>query len=350
LAARGHEVHVFARRQSARTRDEVRAGVHVHRRAVLAFPGLRPCGELVLAPPQARRVRPDVILCYQTLNSGILGALTALGTGTPFVVWLRTEVEGLRYVSHLEQRATLWVHQRAARIWVQAECFKESLADEYARRGLAARWETLAPKVQVLGNGLELPAAQPLLAPPARFLFVGRLVWEKDLQTLIAAARQVGSAEFWLAGDGPEREALTAAAAGAPVRFLGAVPHERIPELLRESRALVLCSTTEGVPNVILEALAHGRPVIATPVGAVPELVQDGTNGRLVPVGDPAALAGALREMLDDPTWRRMADAARPSVARFAWPDLVTRVETELATLVGTPSDAISPRGAGARV
>ncbi len=153
------------------------------------------------------------------------------------------------------------------------------------------------------------------------------------MPTLVTAMRGLAGAELWLAGDGPLGGALESMAAGAPVRFLGEVPHARIPELLRDSRALVLCSNREGIPNVVLEALAHGRPVIATPVGAIPELVQDGVNGRIVPVGDPRALAAAMRELLDDSAWCALAAGARPSVERFSWPRLVDQVESELEAL-----------------
>jgi len=82
-----------------------------------------------------------------------------------------------------------------------------------------------------------------------------------------------------------------------------------------------------------LEALAHGRPVIATAVGAIPELVQDGVNGRIVSVRDPEALAAAMRDLCDDSKWQRLAAAARDSVAHFSWPALVDRVEAELARI-----------------
>jgi glycosyltransferase involved in cell wall biosynthesis len=347
LAARGHEVHVFVRCQGQRPRSENRDGVHVHRRGVLGIPGLRLLAEIGRGVGQARRTRPDVILCYMTMNSGLLGTVTASLTGAPCVVWLRAEAESLRNTSRWEERAALWVHGRAAGIWVQAASFVQSLEAEYARRGLQAEWAQIAPKVRVVGNGLDLPGEAPLVVPPQRFLFAGRLVPEKDLPNLVQAARQLVGAEVWLAGEGPLRAALEAAAAGAPVRFLGDVAHAQIATLLRESRALVLCSRSEGVPNVILEALAHGRPVISTPVGAVPEIVRDGVNGRLVPPGDPAALAAAMRELQDDACWRRRAAAARPSVTQYRWPDVVERVERELTALLPAQTGAVAPEGAG---
>ena len=336
LAARGHEVHVFARRQPGGAAREDRAGVRVHRRAVVPVPGLRLAAEVILGAAQAARRKPDVLLCYITMNSGLLGAAASRLCGAPFAVWQRQRGESLVSAGRFERRIAVAIFERAAGLWVQTESFARTVEAELARAGRRSTWERLSPRVRVLGNGIDLPSngtPEPPAAPP-RFLFVGRLVGEKDLPTLVTAMRRLDGAELWLAGDGPLRSDLESMAAGAPVRFLGEVSHARVPDLLRESRALVLCSSVEGVPNVVLEALAHARPVIATPVGAIPELVQDGVNGRLVPVGDAEALAAAMRDLLDDATWRALAGAARPSVEKFSWPRLVDEVESELEALV----------------
>ena len=337
LAARGHEVHVFVRHQAGRAAREVRDGVRVHRRPVVPLPALRLATEVVLGAGQAVRRRPDVLLCYMTMNSGLLGAAASSFTGAPFVVWQRLQGESLWDASRTERLLAFGILRRAAGLWVQAEVFAHTLEAEFARAGRGGDWSRLAARLRVVGNGLDLPADRVALdpIPPSRLLFVGRLAEQKEIPTLVEAARRLsGAAELWIAGDGPLRAEMESAARGAPVRLLGEVPHARVPELLRASRALVLCSNREGVPNVVLEALAHDRPVVATPVGAIPELVRDGTNGRLVPVGDPDRLAGAMRDLLDDSTWRALAIAARASVERFAWPRLVDRVEAELASLV----------------
>ncbi len=82
--------------------------------------------------------------------------------------------------------------------------------------------------------------------------------------------------------------------------------------LLRRTDILVLPSFAENLPMVILEAFAHGVPVVSTPVGAIAEVIDDGRNGLLVPAGDVAALAGALKKLLDNPELRRsLGQAAR---------------------------------------
>lgn len=334
LAARGHDVHVFARRQPGRGRDEVRDGVSIHRRRVVPLPLLRPLCEMLQGAMQARRVRPHVLLCFMTFHNGFLGWLASRLTGAPFVVWQRIEAEGLLHTGRFGQRLAFALQARADGLWVQAESFAARLRAIYRDAGRAAAWRRLEPRLRVVGNGIDLPPEPGVEPPPPwRFLFVGRLVPQKDLPTLLRAAALRPECEVWIAGDGPLADALREATVSPQVRFLGPQAPEAIPDLLRQCRALVLCSLHEGVPNVVLEALAHSRPVVATPVGAIPELVQDGVSGRLVPVGDAERLAAALDELRDEATWRRWSKAARRPVSDFAWPALVERVEAELSAV-----------------
>jgi glycogen(starch) synthase len=335
LAARGHRVHIFTRAQPGRARNEEIAGVRIHRRPVVPVPGLRLLGEIAFATAQAARVRPDILLCYMTLNSGLLGAFASARCGAPFIIWQRAEGESLVGVSGLQRRLAFVLNRRAARIWVQAPTFVGTIEKAYTGARRAAEWHELAGRVRVVGNGLDVPEVRTATVPPPwRMLFVGRLEWQKDLPTLIAAARLVPECEISIAGGGGLRSQLEADARGTRVQFLGAQEHARIAELLRESRGLVLCSVEEGLPNVVLEAFAAGRPVIATPAGAVADLVRDGVNGLIVPMRDPVRLAAAMRELCNDARWRALAAQARPTALAFGWPQLVTRVEAELAAAV----------------
>lgn len=347
LAQRGHEVRVFARGRGIWPGLERRHGLCLHRRPVVPVTGVRLLFEVLWTAWQAGRRDLDVLVCFMTFNSGLLGYAAHLLRRRPFLIWQRSVTEVRMRPRTWLTRLAVFLNARAAEVWVQSGSLKRTLQLEYEQAGMAARWRTLAPHVRVLGNGVDLsrPAGDESKPPPARFLFVGRLVVEKNLFVLLEAARALRGAEIWIAGDGPLRQRLQTAAAEAPVRFLGTTPHARIPTLLQQCRGLVLPSREEGLPNVVLEALAHGRPVVATPVGAIPELVTDAENGRLVPVGDAVALRRALEELLDDPTWARLARAAQPSVARFAWPQLVGRVEAALAAVTTRhqSSDSAAP-------
>lgn len=102
---------------------------------------------------------------------------------------------------------------------------------------------------------------------------------------------------------------------------------------------MLLSSSWENMPHVLIEALSVGTPVIATAVGGVPEIVVDGENGLLVPPGDPNAITGAVRRLLSDAELRtRLRAAAAPSVARFAPDRVIDELETILARAAHTSS------------
>lgn len=158
----------------------------------------------------------------------------------------------------------------------------------------------------------------------ARLLCVGRLSKEKGQLLLIHAARILADAdiefELVLAGDGPMRgeiEALTSSLGlKGHVRLLGWLDAHGIEQQIRLARGLVVPSLSEGLPVVILEAMSHGRPVVAPYLAGIPELVKEGRNGWLFPAGDVEALAAAMRACLHaaDDELLRMSRAARADV------------------------------------
>src|SRR5205085_5695165 len=129
-------------------------------------------------------------------------------------------------------------------------------------------------------------------------------------------------ATLTIVGDGAERAALESLAAGlavdARVRFLGARPRGEVLGLMKAADAVVLSSAWENFPHGLVEALAMGTPVVATRVGGVPEIVEDGRNGLLVEPGNIGAFAAAIEAFLSDrPLQDRLRAAAAPSIARF---------------------------------
>lgn len=181
-------------------------------------------------------------------------------------------------------------------------------------------------KVHIVRCGYPLPKEEDILPYPRtnRILCIARLAPEKGHEVLLdalALLRQRGvDFHCTLIGDGPlaRRISRKIATNGLQdhVTMTGALPPSDVYDHLGRSDVLVLASFGEGIPVALMEALAQKRPVVATAVGGIPELVTDGVEGRLVAPGDAAALADAVAAILDDPaTATRMGDAGRVAVA-----------------------------------
>lgn len=201
-----------------------------------------------------------------------------------------------------------------------------------------AQW----PKVQVVHCGLEAAFYEVApLPPPAapRLVCVGRLCEQKGQLLLIEAARRLAARdvpfELVLAGDGEMRSEIENLIAqyglGLRVRITGWISSARVREEILAARALVLPSFAEGLPVVIMEAMALRRPVLATYVAGIPELVNPGENGWLFPAGDVDGLVAAIEDFLSHSTedLKTMGDAARlRAVTRHA-------IDIEAARLTG---------------
>ncbi|HKV08883.1 MAG TPA: glycosyltransferase family 4 protein [Thermoanaerobaculia bacterium] len=196
-------------------------------------------------------------------------------------------------------------------------------------------------EVGVLPNvtgGLEVPPAAPREEPPGYLLFVGRLRIRKGVEVLLEAVRRNSGARLLIAGDGEHRAALETKAAelglGPSVAFLGRCDASRVRGLLAGAAALVVPSTYEGMPLVVLEAMEAGLPVVASRVSGIPEVVEDGKTGWLVPPEDPDALAAALAAALGNPEEarrrggegrQRVDERFRPAVAAGMWHEAVRK-------------------------
>jgi glycosyltransferase involved in cell wall biosynthesis len=196
-------------------------------------------------------------------------------------------------------------------------------------------------RIELVRNGTVL---EPLLAArrrrnaatisgssPPVVLALARLDWQKGIEHLVRAAPFVPDARFRIAGEGPDRKALEelAAAHGVDdrVTFLG--HRTDVPELLAQADVFVLPSILEGLPVSIVEAMAAGTPVIATDIEGTNEIVRDGVTGLLVPPGDAASLAAAIRRMLSDESLRHAATAEAGALvsAEYGADTMVRRVE-----------------------
>jgi glycogen synthase len=176
--------------------------------------------------------------------------------------------------------------------------------------------------------------------PRPRVGYVGRLAAQKRPDLLVEAfARMRPSSALVLVGDGPLRARVRAAVDRSTgrerVTMTGFVPHRDVPAVLGSLDVLALPSAYEEMGSVLVEAMATGLPVVASRVGGIPDVVEDGVTGLLVPPGDVDALAAALDRLVADPALReRMCRAAKERAARYAWPDLAAQVRAVYEALL----------------
>jgi glycosyltransferase involved in cell wall biosynthesis len=243
----------------------------------------------------ARRAARDADLVHaHWLPSGAV----ALTTGKPFVVQLwGTDVELARRARGLARRVL-----SRARLTI---CASNALADSAHDLG--------AKEVRVIPSAVELPERVGEPAEPPEVLFVGRLSPEKGILDLVQAADGI---PLTVAGDGPLRDRVPGA--------LGFVPHHALAPLYERAAVVAVPSHREGFGVACAEAMAHARPVVASAVGGLLDLVVDGETGVLVPPRDPPALREALERLLGDAGLRkRLGEAGRARVQeRFSWPSV----------------------------
>jgi glycosyltransferase involved in cell wall biosynthesis len=176
--------------------------------------------------------------------------------------------------------------------------------------------------IEVIPPALSVPPSDGLRPPftvgNVRLVYIGRLSTEKGIDVLLRALPLIratsATVRLVLAGTGPQEAELQRQVREMElmqeVHFSGAFDQDDLADILCEADIVVLPSLVEGMPLVLIEAMAYGRPVVATAVGGIPELVHDGITGRLVQPNDPEDLATALSELIDDSDQRIAMGAA----------------------------------------
>lgn len=223
-----------------------------------------------------------------------------------------------------------------------------SAAPQYVRRSLRAASLCVTPSpflqrvfarhgidAQVIPNIVDLtrfsPVSRRAFGTAPHLIVVRNLEPIYDLPTALRAfavvRRQYAGARMTVAGSGPALAALQGLASelglAEAVRFTGRIEHDRIPALYADADSALNPSRADNMPNSVLEAFASGVPVVSTDAGGVPDIVTDGVNGLLVPVGDAPAMARAVLRVLDDRSLaEQLAQAGLAQVQRCAWPQV----------------------------
>jgi len=327
---------------SLSTRGDFRSSTQGIDAEVLPFPGFRHPAAVQSIVRLAALMRQRKVQLVQAYGfySNVPAALAAKIARVPIFVASRRDMgESLDRPTRLLERV---VFALADGIVVNAEAIRTQL-----RQGRLPDH-----KIHVIRTGVDLERfGRPGDGPVPEWAESGHVVTmiarfrkQKDHATLLRTAKHVLTTEpraaFVLAGDGYLKESIERLASemgiSASVWFVGAVSPDKMPTFLRHVNVCVLTSRgNEGIPNVVLESMAAGKPVVATDVGGCREAVQDGVTGFLVPPGDSAQIADkVLRLLRDSNEATRMGKAGRQRAeAEFSLYGMVDRFNSLYADL-----------------
>ncbi|MFH0822094.1 MAG: glycosyltransferase family 4 protein [Pseudomonadota bacterium] len=336
MAARGVAVKVITSGFAGLPREEVSDGVEIVRLPVVRRRLDRSnvlemltflVASLTSGVAAARRFKPDAAIAFFGLPCGPPAfALKALDR-TPYLISFRGgDVPGF------QEYDLAFFHRMTGPLlrflWKRADGL---VANSKGLALLAREFEPTLP-VRVIPNGVDTALFQPVSNPapsgPCRLLFVGRLQYQKGVDVLLKAQAMLPSdlrCRLTLVGDGPARNDLErmvhTLGLSDSTAFLGWKSRADLPAVYQACDVLVLPSRDEGMPNVVLEAMASGLPVVATAISGNEELVETERTGLLVPKESVPELAGALARLSANVAFRRDLGAAgrARAIQEYTW-------------------------------
>jgi len=329
LRQRGHEFVVLTRRdEPALPARDAFLGIPVYRFPFWQALDDRDIDGTTRIIEEIRTIKtsftPELVHMFSFGPSALFHLLTTGGGAAPLLVTLHGEgrPNGSDRVDELTQR-------------ILAESSWVTVPSESMRSFAVSLAPNLSASISCVRNAVRDPAihVKPLPFDPPRLLCLGRLAREKGFDQVLRAFpamhERFPDLQLIVAGDGPERQELETLAANlgvcSYVRFTGWVERKETAGLINSATIVAMPSRTEGLPLVALEASIMGRPIVATHVGGLPEIVLDGVTGRLVDGEKPRDVAAAVCALLADAEHTvEMGDAARARASeRFRWEDRV---------------------------
>lgn len=321
---------VWSVEAASRVANAVRASrpdvVHVHNTFAAASPSVLRAARVVGTPVVHTLHNYRLVCPAATAFRDGAPCTDCVGRAIPWPGVLHACVRGSRAQSAVAA-TTLTVHRAAGTFHRRVDGY---LALTEVQRDLMIRGGLPGRRIRVVPNFLE-PDPGPGPATRTGLLFVGRLSQEKGVSTLLAAAQRE-PVSLRVIGDGPMRMEVERAEAAGAVAYAGGADREVVLDALRDAVALVMPSIWfEGFPLVVLEAFASGTPLVASRIGSLAEIVEDGVTGLLVDPDEPAALSERMRWALAHPDEMRAMGAR----AREAY-DQRYRGPAHLAMLLDT--------------
>ena len=333
LTKRGHEVHVITSRDKGLSKESKEEGFHIHRVKCLRIKYLGIPSFWLTVQPCLKRINPDIIH-VQTTMLGIAGLMSKVFLRKPYVISARGG--DVYHPWAFVKFSSGLVFRRSSAVIALTEHMKHEMQKIDNRvilvipNGVSLKSFENMKATEILRGKLGLDKTAEII------LFVGRLYPVKGLKYLIEAMKIISHedsrANLVLVGGGDERRYLQKIVREFGltecVFFIGQIPNSKIPECTLAADIFVLPSISEGFPNVILEAMAAGLPIVTTNVRGLPEIVKDGENGFVVEPQNSAQLAEKISLILSDKELRRKISANNKRRARqYSWETVVEKLE-----------------------
>lgn len=282
----------------------------------------------------SRAVSPDVVIASWAFPDAVAVAAWCRLLRKPLIIKVHGSDINIVALSAIKRRQIVWAMRHAQAVIAVSNDLKKKMV----AMGVQEK------KIQVIYNGVDSGEFKPqtvarsLQLKPPIVLYVGTLKASKGSSDLLTAflkiAAQKPEAQLYYLGAGPDQARLQAEVEAANVtervHFIGQVSHDQLAGWYNRSSIVCLPSHGEGVPNVLLEAMACGRPVVATRVGGIPEIVP-GAAGILVPPRDPGALAAALLSAMSI-EWDN--EEIRQHAQQFSWSRNTDQVERLVSSVL----------------
>lgn len=329
LAQRGHEVHVITWLDAGFPRDGRQDGFYVHRVFGKNIRYLTPVLFWFKILLCLRSIHPDIVH-IQNIRLGIPAFFSKKFFNTPYVIYARGS-ENIHHLSFFHSYMLKLTVSNANKVLVLTQDMKDNLKSIYNG------------DIVVIPNGIDLnlfnnlSKHETLEVTTKSIIFIGRLLPIKGLEYLLRAMEiihhQNNNILLILVGDGTQRKFLEGMIKELllekVVIFKGTIQNTEVPHQLSQADVFVLPSLSEGFPNVILEAMAAGLPIVATNVGGLAEIIKDKENGYLVEPKNPEQLAQKLLLILENPEIQKNMSYMNIQKAKeYSWESVACDLET----------------------
>jgi len=289
-------------------------------------PGVRYFYDIIFFLLELARYRKkiDYLFCFGVGNDAVKGLLAYIFFGIPFSFSIRGP-DSYQKASIFQRKIIEILVSKCNIIHVQTETIKKDFGHLIPNN-----------KMRVIPNGINLSGRKYIeySLRNNQIVFVGRMLNEKrgadkGVRYLIRGLEKIPlDTKCLLIGDGHDRVSLQKMASGKNVEFTGNVHPKKIGRHLSSSRILNLPSINEGFPNVIIEAMAEGTPVVATAVGGIQDILEHGKTGFLIEPKNPDQIADYNNKLLTDPDcWKKMSHNCLEKVKEYDWKNIVKEFE-----------------------